>query len=67
MAVPAYPDAVGHILVIALLALLVLLVVGGLTGRVQARSCCAVADPRLDLRMRAAFDDDNDGRPSRPA
>lgn len=27
------------------------------TGRVRIRSCCAVADPAKDLRMRAAFDD----------
>jgi hypothetical protein len=28
------------------------LVIGGLTGRVRARSCCP-ADPRRDLRMRS--------------
>jgi hypothetical protein len=44
-------------------ALTLLLVVGALLGRVQAKSCCAVADPRRDLRMRAAYDDDNQGRP----
>jgi len=37
---------------------LVLLVYGGLTGRVRLTSCCAVADPRRDLRMRGAFEDD---------
>ena len=31
-----------------------LLAVGAVTGRVRARSCCAVADPRRDLRMRRA-------------
>ncbi len=31
---------------------------GGLTGRVRLTSCCAAADPRRDLRMRAAFTDD---------
>jgi hypothetical protein len=31
---------------------------GGLTGRVRLTSCCAVADPRRDLRMRAAFEDE---------
>ncbi|MFY9914145.1 MAG: hypothetical protein WAK18_05740 [Nocardioidaceae bacterium] len=36
---------------------LVVLLVGGLTGRVKLRSCCAVADPSNDLRMRAAFED----------
>lgn len=33
------------------------LLVGAVTGRVKVRSCCAVADPRRDLRMRAAFTD----------
>ena len=37
----------------------VLLVVGGLTGRVKLRSCCGIADPRNDLRMRDAFDDES--------
>lgn len=41
-------------------AFLVLLVVGGITGRVKLKSCCAVADPRRDARMRAAFADDPD-------
>lgn len=50
----------------AVIALMVLLAVGALTGRVQSRACCSVADPRLDLRMRAAFLDTNDGRPSPP-
>jgi hypothetical protein len=40
---------------------LLLLVYGGLTGRVRLRSCCAVADPRRDLRMRAAFEEDDLG------
>lgn len=38
---------------------LVLLVVGVVTGRVEVRSCCTVADPRRDARMRAAFEDDS--------
>ncbi len=44
----------------------VLLVVGAawLSSRRQQRSigngCCAPADPRDDLRMRAAFEDDTD-------
>jgi hypothetical protein len=41
------------------LVLLVILVYGGLTGRIRLTSCCAVADPRKDLRMRAAFEDDD--------
>lgn len=38
------------------IAFLVLLVVGAVTGRVKSRSCCSVADPRQDLRMRGAFE-----------
>ena len=41
-------------LVIAFLALLVL---GAVTGRVRARSCCTPAEARRDLRMRGAFED----------
>ena len=40
------------------LAALALVVFASHTGRVQVRSCCGVADPRRDLRMRAAFTDD---------
>jgi hypothetical protein len=36
---------------------LVLLVYGGLSGRVRLTSCCAIADPSTDLRMRGAFED----------
>ena len=36
----------------------VMLVVGAMTGPVDLRSCCTVADPRRDARMRAAFEDD---------
>ena len=42
---------------VAVLALLAL-AVGGLTGRLQAASCCSLADPRRDARMRGAFEDD---------
>jgi hypothetical protein len=45
---------IGSVLVLFVLAL----VAGALTGRVKANSCCAVADPRRDLRMRDAFQDD---------
>lgn len=38
-------------------AFIVTLVVGAVTGRVKVKSCCAVADPRRDLRMRDAFSD----------
>lgn len=37
---------------------LVLLVLGAITGRVRSRKCCSVADPRQDLRMRGAFEDE---------
>ena len=47
------------------LVFLILLVYGGLTGRVRLSSCCAVADPRRDLRMQGAFDDDVADPPSR--
>jgi hypothetical protein len=40
-------------------AFLVFFVVGALTGRVQSRSCCAISDPRQDLRMRGAFEDES--------
>ncbi|MCZ3386089.1 MAG: hypothetical protein LH630_03785 [Actinomycetia bacterium] len=40
-------------------AFVALLVVGAVTGRVRSRSCCASADPRRDLRMRAAFEDED--------
>jgi len=30
---------------------LVLLVVGGITGRVRATNCCSIADPTRDARM----------------
>ena len=47
----------------AALAAVVMLGVSLLLGRIQARSRCAVADPRRDLRMRSAFDEGNEGRP----
>lgn len=33
-------------------AFLVLLVVGGITGRVRITNCCNIADPTRDARMR---------------
>lgn len=32
------------------------LLIGAVTGRVTLTSCCAVADPRCDARMRSAFE-----------
>jgi hypothetical protein len=43
---------------VPVLLFLVALVYGGVTGRVRMTSCCAVADPAKDLRMRAGFEDD---------
>lgn len=48
----AYIVGAGFLVVIALL------VFASHTGRVHARSCCGVADPRHDLRMTAAFADE---------
>lgn len=52
-----------QILGFVLVAVTLMLVVGGLTGRVRAQSCCAPGDARRDLRMRSAFDEGNDARP----
>lgn len=35
---------------------LVVLVIGSIRSRSAPAACCAPADPRRDLRMRAAFD-----------
>ena len=43
------------------LAFLLLLVLGAATGRADLRSCCSIADPSRDLRMRAAYEADPDG------
>jgi hypothetical protein len=53
-----------YVLGIPVLVFLVALVYGGITGRVRLSSCCAVADPRRDLRMRGAFDDADSPEPS---
>ncbi|CAN5276918.1 hypothetical protein BH09ACT10_BH09ACT10_24820 [soil metagenome] len=34
-----------------------LFVIGAATGRARMKSCCSIADPRNDARMRAAYDD----------
>jgi hypothetical protein len=36
----------------------VFLVVGSITGNVKMKSCCRIADPRCDARMRDAFSDE---------
>lgn len=49
-----------YLLAVPVVAFVAFLVVGAVAGRVRVRSCCA-ADPRQDLRMRAAFPDERDG------
>ena len=46
-------------------AFMLMLAVGALTGRVRAQSCCGAGEARRDLRMRSAFDEGNDSRPVR--
>jgi hypothetical protein len=53
MGAKAVTYAVSGILGAFLLALLV----GALTGRVKASSCCSIADPRRDKRMQSAFEE----------
>jgi len=40
-------------------ALVLLLVIGALTRRIEVTACCSLADPARDLRMRAAFENDS--------
>ena len=40
---------------VPVLGFLAFLVVGSITGRVKLKSCCGIADPRCDVRMRDAF------------
>jgi hypothetical protein len=54
----AYLDVMVEVLGAVVAVFGVLLVVGGITGRIKVSSCCGIADPRNDLRMRGAFDDD---------
>jgi len=49
---------VGYIFAGLVVVLLGALILAAATGRVRVRSCCAVADPSKDLRMRAAFGDE---------
>ena len=49
---------VGGVVVLFLVAL----VVGAVSGRVRTTACCTPADPRRDLRMRAAFEDEVSGQ-----
>ncbi|MGZ5385265.1 MAG: hypothetical protein ACXWH0_14960 [Acidimicrobiia bacterium] len=44
-----------YLIAAVVLASLLALVVGAVTGRVRVQSCCTAADPAKDLRMRDAF------------
>lgn len=44
--------------VVAVIFVLIVVLAATATRRTQIRSCCTVADPRQDLRMRAAFTDE---------
>lgn len=54
---PLRRNSLTFIFGIPVLVFLGALVYGGITGRVRTSSCCSVADPSKDLRMRGAFDD----------
>jgi len=38
--------------------LVLILLLGALTRRIEVTTCCSLADPARDLRMRAAFEND---------
>jgi hypothetical protein len=48
----------GYIVAGVVVLFLVVIVAAAATGRARVQSCCGVADPAKDLRMRAAFIDD---------
>ena len=48
------------VLAVPVLGFLAFLVLGSITGRVKLTSCCSIADPRCDARMRDAFLDGTD-------
>lgn len=45
-----------YLFAIPVVLFLIVLVVGGLTGRVRTSPCCSTADPSRDLRIRASFE-----------
>jgi hypothetical protein len=50
---------------VPMMGFLVFLVVGSITGHVELKSCCNIADPRRDARLRDAFlEDANANEPS---
>jgi hypothetical protein len=40
---------------VPVLGFVAFLVTGAITGHVKLKSCCGIADPRCDARMRDAF------------
>lgn len=50
-----YDPDVAIVLGVLAVGFVLMLALGAVTGRVRLNSCCAVADPRRDLRMREAF------------
>lgn len=52
---PSYDLGMAIVLGVLAVGFVALLAFGAVTGRVRLKSCCAVADPRRDLRMREAF------------
>lgn len=45
----------GWVFAVPVVVFVVFLVVGSITGKVKMTSCCGIADPRCDARMREAF------------
>jgi hypothetical protein len=54
---PYRPTLTSMVIVLGVLVAVSLaaLLIGAVTGRAKLTSCCAVADPRCDARMRSAF------------
>ena len=50
----------GDLVAAVVVIFVVVLVLAAATGRVRVQSCCAVADPEKDLRMRGAFANESD-------
>jgi len=51
---------------VPVMCFLAFLVVGSITGHLKLRSCCGIADPRCDARMRDAFLDASAHEPPQP-
>jgi hypothetical protein len=45
-------SAMAWVFAVPVVGFVVLLVIGSITGRVEVKSCCGVADPRCDVRLR---------------